>query len=284
MLGKSNPKYEELHNDIIEDKNIMQTKLSLLEKHENIVSEVQKEIMDEEISELEPIKENDINISTIYVFDDGQELEVKVYFRNGFSRKVNFEYLPLILVNSDGEEIARESFDLREMGDLPPKGARPWKLYFNKKLVDLEKLKKVPCNIVFDSKVMAVNYADIEYEEFEESYLELKPYFEKFLAELPRIEKEKLSMSTFDISLGLDGKIIITLVMRNSAGTDVEIQEIPITIRQNNNNNVVASGKFSMKNFTIKSMKAKICTLVFETSMETKQVVSFTDKWNIVFE
>lgn len=257
--------------------------LSLAQGYGDIISNVQKEIMEEELSEMNPIKENDINISTVYVFDNGEELEAKVYFRNGLDRDINFEFVPLILLNAQNEEIASKTFNLKDMGNIPSGGARPWKIYFDKKLVKMEKFQNQQCKIVFNSRVKAVNYADIEYEEIPEGFERFSDVFEKFLYELPGIEKGQLSISTFDIIHGTDGKIIMTLVIRNSTDKDVGLQEIPITIKDEENN-IVASSKFSLDGFMVKSMKARICNLAIETDMKIEDAVSVKDKWKMIFQ
>lgn len=261
----------------------MSTKLSLNKKDESIVSDVQKELMQEEIQDLAPIEKDDINISTIYVFEQQEELEAKVYFRNGLSQNINFEYVPLILLNSNGEEIARSIFDLREMGDLPSCTARPWKIHFKKSEVHMDKFTPNGCRVIFDGSLKAVNYANIEYEEIPEDLVEFKSHFESFLKELPKIEKEQMSISTFNISLDVHGKILVTLVIRNSGNRDIRLEQIPLTIKDENND-IIVSGKFNLKEFTVKPMKAKICNLGFETNLIPEKTKSFSNKWKAVFE
>lgn len=265
-----------------EEKKNVEVELSLPERFEAIVSDVQKDIMSEEISGLDPIKENDINISTIYAFDDGDEIEVKVYFRNGYPKDVNFEYVPLIMVNSKEEIVASKTFDLKEMGDIPTGGARPWKLYFEKSCIDMEKFSPENCKILFNKNVKAVNYAQIEFENFPEEFNNFKREFQKFLEELPKIEKGKFSVSTFNITLQKDGNLVITIIMRNSVDKAVKIEEIPLTIKDENDNAIV-SGKFELKDFTINSMKARVCTLAFKTNLEPNSDID-TGKWKVVFQ
>lgn len=261
----------------------IKTELSLEQRYEDIISDVQKEILEDEISELHSIKENDINIATIYVFDNGDDLEAKVYFRNGLDRDVNFEFVPLILLNSNNEEVARDIFDLKELGNIPSGGARPWKIHFNKELVEMDNFKNEKCRVAFDSRVKAVNYADIEYDSIPEVFQKHKPIFEKFLHNLPGIEKGKLNISTFDIILNVDGKIVITLVIRNSLNKNIKLEEIPITIKDSKGK-VVTSTKFSLNDFIVKSMKARICNLAIQTDMKVKHSVSFKDKFNVIFQ
>lgn len=257
----------------------IKTVLSLPGQSEDIVSSVQKEIMQEELEELCSIKENDVNIGTVYVYDNGEQLEAKVYFRNGLNRKINFEHLPLILEDGEGKTLCSQFFDLKELGDIPPCAATPWKLYFNK--VDLEGVNLSECKVVFGSSIKTVEYANMEYEEFPDELMRFKDSFQNFLEELPKIENGKLSMSTFNISFEASGNLIVTLVIRNSTAKDIVIEEIPLTVK-NEDNNIIASGKFSLKDFTVKSMKAKICSLGFKTDFTAEKSVNM-DKLYVEF-
>lgn len=265
-----------------QEKQNVETELSLTERFEAVVSDVQKDIMSEEISGLEPIKENDINISTIYTFDDGDEIEAKVYFRNGFPQKVNFEYVPLIMVNSKGEIVASKVFDLKEMGDIPTGGARPWKLYFEKSCVNMEKFSPEDCKVFFNKDIKAVNYAKFQFQNFPEELIDFKGEFERFLENLPNIEKGNFSVSVFSMSLQQDGKLIVTIIMRSSLEKAVKVEEIPLTIKDENDNTIV-SGKFQLKDFTINPMKARMSVLAFETDLNPESGVD-TSKWKGIFQ
>lgn len=276
-----NEKNESVVNDI-KDNEAVNTELSLTEREENIISDVQREIMNEELDEFAPIKENDINVATAYIYEGKDEIEAKVYFRNGFTSKVNFEYVPLIMVNSKEEVLAKKVFDLREMGDVPPCGARPWKVSFPKSEVDMNKFSALDCKILFDAQIRAVNYADIELDLLDSGMEELKPVFENYLMNLPRIEKGKIDFSTFNIALSNEGKIIVTLLIRNGCDKNIKVEEIPVTIKDANNN-VAASGKFNLNDFEVPAMKAKVCALAFDTEIKLDETISL-DNWTVVFQ
>ncbi|QPW55873.1 SLAP domain-containing protein [Clostridium botulinum] len=66
--------------------------LSLEPERGQIISKVQKEIIEEDLKNLDPLKENDINISTTYVFDMGDKLEASIFLEMDFQ-------IRLILMN-----------------------------------------------------------------------------------------------------------------------------------------------------------------------------------------
>ncbi|WML36736.1 SLAP domain-containing protein [Clostridium sp. OS1-26] len=79
------------------------TILSLLEFDENVMSDVQKEILEEELSEFQQIKEGEVNIAGVYVYDSGNKedkIEVKAYIRNGLTKSIDLESIPLFISNS----------------------------------------------------------------------------------------------------------------------------------------------------------------------------------------
>lgn len=261
--------------------NNIKTKLSLPENRNDIVSDVQKEILNEEIDQLPLIKENDINISTIYVFENKEDVEAKVYFRNGLSRKVNFEYLPLIMLNSKNEAIGKKMFNLKEMGDLPAGTARPWKLFFNKSEIDMDKFCSKDCKIIFDKGLRAVDYAPITLDELsveDDKYISM---FRDFIKTLPGVKRNNISISKFKIALQKQGKIMVTLIIRNGCNKSVKIEKMPITIKDENNK-VVASGVFETNNLKLEPMKARVCNFAFETNLNIEQSVVL-DNWNVDF-
>lgn len=261
--------------------NNIKTELSLPENINDIVSEVQKEIMEEELSEFSSIKKNDINIATSYVFNNGEYIEAKVYFRNGFFEKVNFERVQLFMVNCKNEVIGKKVFDLGKMGDILPGTARPWKLIFEKSEVDMDKFSDKGCKIVFDANLKVLNYATIT---LDESSVENKEYgvmFKEFINTLPQIEVGNISISKFKITLQKHGRIIITLIIRNACNQAISIEEIPLTIKDKKGN-LILSTVFETRELKIESMKARVCNLAFDTKLNIEHSVMM-DNWDVFF-
>ena len=128
------------------------TVLSLLDAEENIVSNVQKEIFEDEIKELPPIKEGELNVTGMYVYDGEDKLEVKIYIRNGLSYNLNLDIIPFVITNSKGKVLASQEFNLASLGTLPPHSARPLKLYFDKKNVKVDKIPEDDWQIALNGK------------------------------------------------------------------------------------------------------------------------------------
>ncbi len=261
--------------------NNIKIKLSLPENINNTVSDVQKEILNDEVAQLAPIKENDINISTVYVFENNDDIEAKVYFRNGLSREINFEYVPLLMINSQNEVVGKKIFNLKEMGNLPPDSARPWKLFFEKSEVDMDKFFPDDCKIIFDKHLKAVKYAPITLDEDSIGDKKYISMFQDFMKTLPGVEKGNINISKFKIALQEQGKIIITLMIRNGCSKSINIEKLPITIKDEKDS-IVASGIFETNELTVQPMKAKVCNFTFDTNVKIEHTVVL-DNWNVIF-
>lgn len=258
------------------------TVLSLLEHEAVVMSDVQKEVLQDEVSELPAIKEGDINVSGVYAYDLEDKIEVKIYIRNGLSQNVNFDYIPFIIVNSKGDVLAYQMFNLKELGDIPPHSARPWKLYFDKVNV----YSKIPMDdwkISFDSGLKVEEFIDVEYENLPEGIgAQEKSVFDKFLMELTKLKTGEFSVSTFSLGIQKDGNMLVTLLMRNGSAKPIKIDKIPVTVKDTKGN-VIKSNLFELDEFIVSPFKAKICNFAFPTTLKLEEDVALNE-WNVSFK
>lgn len=256
--------------------------LSLLEHDENVMSDVQKEILEEEITELPPIKEGEINVTGIYAYDMGEKVEVKVYIRNGLKQKVSFGKAPLVILNSKEKVLAYQIFNLESLGELPPGSARPLKIYFEKKNLYVDKISLDDWRIAFDTRLDVIRNVTVQYENLpQEIEVEDKLVFDKFLNGLPQLKEGEFTVSPFSIGVEKGGNILVTVVMRNGNSDPITLQKMPMTIKDANGN-VVKSTLLDLGNFTVGPFKARICNVAFPTNVEVENSVALND-WAVSF-
>lgn len=259
------------------------TVLSLLDEEENVISDVQKEIFEDEIKELPPIKEGQLNISGIYLYDAGDKLEVKVYIRNGLSYNLNLNTIPLVITNSKGDVLAAQKFNLSSIGTLPPYSARPLKLYFDKENVKVDKVPDDDWKIILEGELDVTSKVRPRYEGLPEDMdVKDKLVFDKFLGELSEMTAGEFSISTFSVGLQKNGNILVTAVMRNATDKPITIDKIPITVLDAKRR-AVKSEKFTLNNFTVSPYRAKICNFAFPTNVHPEEDTSLSD-WSVVYK
>ncbi|APM40312.1 SLAP domain-containing protein [Clostridium kluyveri] len=258
------------------------TVLSLLDEEENVVSDVQKEIFEDEIKELPPIEEGQLNVSGIYLYDVGDKLEVKVYIRNGLSYNLNLNKIPLVITNSKGDILASQKFNLSSLGTLPPHSARPLKLYFDKKNIKVDKIPEDDWKVALNGEFNITSKVRPRYEGIPESIdVKDKLVFDKFLEELPEMTQGEFSISTFSVGLQKNGNILVTAVMRNATDKPITIDKVPITVLDAKKR-AVKSEKFTLDDFTVNPYKARICNFAFPTNVHPEEDTSLND-WSVIY-
>jgi SLAP domain-containing protein len=283
MVKKVQEKKLNTVNEIEEDRLEVPTVLSLLDYDENVMSDVQKEILEEEISELEPIKEGQLNVFGIYAYDLGDKFEVKAYVRNGLSSSVTLGYIPFIISNSKNKTLAYQIFNLESLGEIPSHSARPVKLYFQKKNVYVDSIPMDDWNLAFDTKVDVKRRVRVEYENLPKDIeVEEKIVFDNFLKELPELNQGEFTVSTFSIGVQKNGNILVTLVMRNGTSKPINLEKIPMTVKDANGT-VVKSNLFELNDFSVSPHRVRICNFAFPTGLTLEQDVAL-DNWKVEYK
>lgn len=261
----------------MQDKNALDIKLSLAPEVEVVMSEVQKDYLEEEMAETIPqMEKGQINISGVYAYKDGDKLEVKFYIVNGLNQEINLEKVPLKIITSTGEEVAYQVFDLKEMGNIPPCSARPGKVYFNKGNVFVDEIKHDDWKLVFDGNMQAVKYADIEFEKFPEDMTEKdKNAFNEFLKKIRKVEKGQFAANVFTMLQYKNGDILLTLVFRNGSDKEVALEKLPLTL-EDENKDVIFSAIYTLEDFKISAQKARILSVVVKKDILLKDEVDLT--------
>ncbi|WP_409070189.1 SLAP domain-containing protein [Clostridium sp. FAM 1755] len=271
-----------MHQKEINKDEALDIKLSLLEKDKEVMSNVQREILEEELDELVPIKEGDINVAGVYAYDLGDKYEVKAYLRNGINKEVNFEKIPFKIINSKGELLASQTFDLESMGNIPSCAARPWILYFDKENVFVDKIPVDDWKLVFDNSLKAVRNLDVDIENLPDGIdAESKKVYTDFLEDLPALKEGEVSFSKFSIGINEQGYLLVTIVIRNGCNKGINIENLPMTIR-NEKGNFVVSEVFKLEDLKVSPMKAKVCNFAFPLQIKEKASIPL-DSWKIEY-
>ncbi|MBZ9625196.1 SLAP domain-containing protein [Clostridium sp. FP2] len=237
--------------------------LHVNDEHEAAHATSKKEFYKDELESLPDMNVGDININTTYVFDLGDKVEVGVYFRNGLSEAINFDKIQLKILNSRDEIVANQTFELREVGDIPAYSAVPWKLFFNKENVYTDVIElQDGARIVFDTNIKAHSTLKIEFENVPDKSEFSKLH--KYLDKLSPMTSGNISISLYEIEKSNNGDLVISLIMRNATARKIKVEKIPITIKNNENDKIVAIGTFNIGDMEINSLKAIFLKLLFK--------------------
>jgi SLAP domain-containing protein len=246
------------NNEILSEKGVVDIELHLNEYDRGAMSDFQKEFLKEELAELPTLEDGQVSINGTYTFDMGEKLEVSVYLRNGLSKQINFDIVPLVIVNKKGDVLAKQTIDMKEFGILPPFSARPYKVYFDKANLLVDTISNDDFEIQFEKSVSAISTVKVELEDIPENMeYELKNSFTKFLDKLPLIKAGDVNIEVFKTLRGMDNSISIVFMIRNGCDKVVQLERLPIIVKDEQGE-VVAKGVFDIENVSVNSHKAKV--------------------------
>jgi SLAP domain-containing protein len=245
-------------NQIEAEKRVADIKLHLNEYDTGVMSDFQKEFLREELAELPNLEDGQVSINGIYTFDMGDKVEVSVYLRNGLSKQINFDKVPLVIVNKNGDILAKQVMDMGEFGILPPLSARPYKVYFDKKNLLVDTISNDDFKIQFEKSISAINTVKVELECMPTDMdHQLLSSFTKFLDKLPLIKAGDVNLEVFKTLRGVNNSISIVFMIRNGCDKIIKLERLPIIVKDEQGE-TVATGVFDIDNVSVNPHKAKV--------------------------
>ncbi len=253
------------------------------------VSSLKERIFQEEldnINEIKPLGENQINLATTYILKKENELELGIFIRNTMKSSLSLETIDLAVQSSKGDIIATVQCDLKGLGAMPSCTGTPYTLKFSLN-------EGTIYNKDEEYKVIFVNGDELKGFRSVETEIENMPIdisFEEeealisFAKTLTTLKKDEVNISIFDIIKTDNGGIDITLLIRNGYNKNIELNRLPITI-MNYNNYPICKHVFNDANglVSISPLKAKLIKLSIDPSKIYNTVFDL-DRCKILFQ
>ncbi|KEI06437.1 SLAP domain-containing protein [Clostridium botulinum C] len=243
--------------------NGIDTEISVHPEMEGSISKFQMQCLQDELKTLPSIKEGEVDVNTDFFFELEDKYEASIFIRNGLATGINLEKIPFIVLGKNDEELGRKVFNLREVGEIPPRSVRPWKIYFKKDELSIGKNDLKDLKIIFDSRLKAAGVVKVRYENLPSGIQgqERKKY-EDFLENLPLLREGQVTMTAYDVHITEEGKIAVELVIRNGRHNGVDVQRVPLSV-YDANHKLVVSGVFYLEDISISPISAKVYSFSF---------------------
>ncbi|MDW0116899.1 accessory Sec system S-layer assembly protein [Sporosarcina thermotolerans] len=113
-------------------------KLELEQAWEDGLSAEQKDALEKVVERMPKLKPREVNFAGFQVKkqDDGS-IAVSLFIRNGHSKQISIEKLPLELLDATGDLVARGSFNLSPL-EVKANTSKPWTFIYPKEMVQKE--------------------------------------------------------------------------------------------------------------------------------------------------
>jgi accessory Sec system S-layer assembly protein len=215
-------------------------------------------------NDLPPLKPNQISIAGIELqqFDEG--VVVVAFVRNSLPQSIHFEPTTLVLLGQNGEKLARNTFDLSELGELPAKSSRPWNFAFERTTFLADELPQEGWSLAFELKPKHTLDLAPAWEENmpEEEKEKLKAYVEN----METLQPGEVKLSGLQAELSPEGDLHVTMLIRNGTDQNLKIEKLPLQI-MDASGEIIAKGGFSLVDFGVKAHSSKPWTFIFPNSL-----------------
>ncbi|MGJ9458128.1 accessory Sec system S-layer assembly protein [Oceanobacillus sp. CF4.6] len=206
-------------------------------------------------------------------------LIVTALIKNTVKKSIHFNNTTILLLDGNKNIIAKKEFNLKELGAIPPNGARPWKFTFNKD------------DLIAKGTEIDTSSWSLAFEIKKKHRLELEESWEKSIAENTKASLEEIVANAAPLKsgevnfMGVQAKqnekseLAVTILIRNGSHKNVTLKQLPLGLKDASGEEVTKGG-FELKDFTVKANTSKPWTFIFPESMITKEEIDLS-KWQV---
>lgn len=231
--------------------------------------------------QLPPLEPNQISIAGVRLERFDEDVLIHTFIRNTLPKGIRFEEVDLLLVEEGtGNVWARKTFDLSEMGELPPLSSYPWVFEFEQEDYLISEIPTNGWQIAFELKQQeSVHSLDLAPSWQEQLTLEQKKRLEEIVKGLPKIGDGEVNFTGLEASVREDGSVTATVLIRNGNKRSVKIEQLPLVL-EDATMEQVCRGSFKLTDFEVKANATKPWTFIFPANLVAKKNPDLS-KWKV---
>ncbi|MBH0328233.1 hypothetical protein ABH14_00170 [Brevibacillus brevis] len=265
-----------------EDSTGVITTLSLHELWEKQLGAQEKYSLSFMAQELEPLQPGNISLAgtSLVPHDDG--IEVVAFVRNSTDRPISLNEMTLVVLFGDQELFTRQSFDLSELGEIPPRSARPWSFVFAREHFLQVEVLLVNWKIAFE---MAQKKMVLPQQlELEESWIkaltdEQKTSLIELAKSLPALKEGEVNIQSVQIRKTESGALNVMLLIRNGSTQSLSFETLPLALYDASGDKV-AEGLFELGSLTVNANTSKPWLFIFPPESIQKEELDLS-RWKV---
>lgn len=235
------------------------TALSLHESWEAKFDTQEKYALSFMAQELEPLEEGNFSLAGLALGPHDEGVEVTAFVRNGTDRPVRLGDMTLVVLFGDQQLFTRQTFDLSQLGEIPPRSARPWTFIFTR-----EHFLQV--DVLLSNWKLAFELAQKKMVlpqqlELEESWIqalgdEQKTALIDLAKRLPELKEGEVNIQSVQIRRTEDGALHAMLLIRNGSSQSLSFEKLPLALYDAAGEKV-AEGLFELGGLTVNAQTSK---------------------------
>lgn len=226
------------------------------------------------------LKPNQIAINGIKLINFDEGFVVVAILRNTLPKAIRFEAVDLLLLDENGQAIAKKQFELDGMDELPSMTSRPWRFLFSSEDKLVDRIPEEGWKIAFElKKSAAVHQLDLEESWENQISPAQKEHLEKMVASLPALSPGEVNFMGIEAKHGSEGNLAVTVLIRNGSEKNIQLEQIPLIV-EDAAGDIICQGGFKLEKFEVKANTSKPWTFIFPKELVQKQQPDLS-KWKV---
>ena len=230
--------------------------------------------------QLPSLKPNQISISGIRLTRFEEDVIVDAFIRNTLDRAVRFEMVDLLLIDENSKPLAKKTFDLSEMGEIPALSCVPWRFLFEEEDYVVAEIPDEGWKIAFELKHKATEHMlDLAPSWEEQLSNEQREHLEKVVAGLPKLKEDEVNFMGLEAVMQETGALAVSVLIRNGSQKSIKIEQLPLVV-EDADGDQVCQGGFALEDFEVRANTTKPWTFIFPEQLVVKKNPNLTS-WKV---
>lgn len=241
------------------------TKLSLHESWEKSLNTSEKYALSFMAQELPPMEPGNLSLVGLSLLPHEHGIEVTAFLRNGTDRPISLQEMTLVILLGEEKLFTRQTFDLTEVGVIPPHSARPWSFVFlSEHFLQVDILLQ-NWKIAFElaqKKIVLPQQLELEESWIRSLTDEQKESLIELAKRLPPIKAGEVNVQSVQLRRSEEGSFHAMLLFRNGSTQSLSLKSLPLALYDARGQKV-AVGQFELGGLTVRSNTSKPWMFIF---------------------
>ncbi|WP_027409253.1 accessory Sec system S-layer assembly protein [Anoxybacteroides tepidamans] len=232
--------------------------------------------------QLPALKPNQISISGMKLIEYNEGFVVVAFLRSTLPKPIRFEQINLLLLDENGQAIAKRTFEMDSFGELPPMTARPWRFLFSAEDKLVDKIPQEGWKIAFELKQAAKpqeHRLDLAASWEQALSTEQREHLQRMIETLPPLSAGEINFMGLEAKINDNHDLMVTLLIRNGSDKNIQLEQIPLIV-EDASGDIVCKGAFHLEDFEVKANTSKPWTFIFPAHLLLKEHIDLTS-WKV---
>ncbi|MDM5246472.1 accessory Sec system S-layer assembly protein [Lysinibacillus sp. G4S2] len=233
------------------------------------VPQEQKYIFNFLANELEPLKPNQLSLSSISIEEDprSKKWQVRAFFRSSLSQAIELGEIELYIMDKNDELVASKKFDFAALGTIPAECARPWVFEFEKSTIKVDEVPEDGWKIAFNLVSLRGHQLELDPSWEKQLPAAQKEELAKIVKTLPKLGETEVNFTGLQAKFADNGSLNVSIFIRNGHNKAINLEQLPLEIIDATGKQI-AKGSFKMDPIlTVQPDSTKPWTFIFPAEL-----------------